>query len=403
MEALDPGEQWSMFQTDDRGVYRIYGLIAGRYVLSAGGDGASNLVRTKSPETFYPDATNWAYAKVIEVKEGAEVSGIDIRLGAGRERYEAAGRVVDAETGNPLPRVSVICRQALDENKGGMSYGISATTNDEGRFTCAGLDPGPYDISLWERIPPGGEYYSEKTRFEVSDSNISGLEVKAIRGSTISGIVVIESAGDPDANAKLRRMSVGAQIAGAGDQALPGGAMAKIAGDGGFRVTGAPPGRASFYLEGDQSDAFLIKRIERDGAEIRTAFEIGRGEKLSGFRIVVAQANGTIRGRVEIGAVNLPEGCQLDIWATPIKTTMGNESRLAFHNNGNRSTVADEKGRFVIERLAPGEYELSLHTMVRVSQSMWSSAPGTNEVKQRVTVGGGSETMVKFTLAPSSK
>jgi protocatechuate 3,4-dioxygenase beta subunit len=397
-EALDSNNRWRMFQTDDRGVYRIYGLLAGRYILSAGGEGAPNLVRLKSPEIFYPDATDRARAKIIEVKEGAEVAEIDIRLGAARERYEAAGRVVDAETGKPLPRVSLLCMQAPDKKYGGTLYGIPATTDDEGRFTCAGLDPGRYELSLWERKRQSSEHYSEKIIFEVIDSNLSGLEVKAIRGSTISGVVVIEGVNDPQAAAKLQRMSVGIQ----GARSYKSPITANLASDGAFRLIGAPAGTVSFYLDGYR-EVFFIRRIERDGAEIRSAFEVGRGEQLTGFRIVVAQANGTIRGQVESAGVNLPEGCQLKIWATPANTATSNEGMPAYYTTVNGHAVADEKGRFVIEGLPPGEYELQLNAMVRVDQRNWSSAPGTIAVRRRVTVSSGSETMVKLSLDPPRK
>jgi hypothetical protein len=237
----------------------------------------------------------------------------------------------------------------------------------------------------------------------VIDSNLSGLELKAIRGSTISGVVVIEGAGDPEFRDKLQPISVRLLIKGSGDSKLPGAITAKISGDGSFRMTGAPAGTASFYLDGDRRNALLIRRVERGGAEIRSAFEIGRGEHLTGFRIIVAQVNGTIRGQVDVGAVKLPEDCRFHIWAAPINTMMENESAPAFHNNLNRFTVADEKGRFVIEGLSPGEYELRLNAMVRVDQQNWSSARGTSEVKQRVTVSGGSETVVRFNLSPSPK
>ncbi|HEY6403577.1 MAG TPA: hypothetical protein VI479_19300 [Blastocatellia bacterium] len=386
------GQNYSgMFQTDDRGVYRVYGLIAGRYIISAGGEEAPNLVRTKSPETFYPDATDSAQAKIIEVKEGAEVAGIDIRLGAGKETYEAAGRVVDADTGKPVPRVFVLCMQAPGEKKGGLRTGRGGTTDDEGRFTCAGLAPGPYDLSLFDRMQLSREYYSEKTRFEVANSNLSGLEVKAIRGSTISGVVLTEGASDPQVKAKLQRMSVGIQDTRHYDRRITG----KIAADGGFCLTGAPAGMASFYLEGDQENAFFIRRVERDGAEIRSDFEIGRGEQIAGFRVIVAQASGTIRGRVDIAGVSLPEGCQLHVDATPI--------RMEAYLGSSGSAVADEKGRFVIEKLIPGEYELRLNAMVRENLESWSSAPGTSEVTQRVAVSSGAETVVKLTLGPSRK
>jgi Carboxypeptidase regulatory-like domain len=367
-------------------------------------------VRRKSSETFYPDATDQSQAKIIKVEEGAEVTDIDIRLGVGKDTYAAAGRVVDAETGQPLPQVSVLCMEAPDLKSGGTRYGRPATTDDEGRFRCANLAPGPYQLSLYELPQVSSSHFSEKIRFEVADSDVSGLEVKAIRGSTISGVVVIEGVSDQAVKAKLRQMSIGVSVTGfrgsagdGGDYELPDMVRAKIAGDGAFSLTGARPGMASFQMDGGQEGAFFIRRVERNDAEIRSAFEIGRGEQITGVRIVVAQANATIRGQVEIAGVKLPEGCQLQVWATPIKTTAGNEAAPAFHRNDNRSAVADEKGRFVIEGLTPGEYELSPNAWVRVGLEEWSSAPGTSGVSRRVTVSSGGETVVNLTLGPTPR
>jgi hypothetical protein len=117
----------------------------------------------------------------------------------------------------------------------------------------------------------------------------------------------------------------------------------------------------------------------------------------------VAQANATIRGQVETAGVKLPEACQLHISVIPIKTTAGNEGMPAFHTNDNRSAVADEKGRFVIENLTPGEYELGVIAMIKVSLYEWSSAPGTSGVSRRVTVSSGAETVVNLTLGPAPR
>ncbi|MBO0857554.1 MAG: carboxypeptidase regulatory-like domain-containing protein [Chloracidobacterium sp.] len=389
----------SMFQTDDRGNYRIYGLTAGRYILGVGGALTSDLAGRKFHTTFYPDATDRSQAKIIEVKEGAELTDIDIRLGAEKETHQVSGRVIDAETRKPLPGISVLCMEAPDKKNWGTRSGTPATTDGEGRFRCADLNPGRYELSLWERTRVGGEYYSEKTVFEMAGSDVDDLEVRAVRGSTISGVVVIEGASDPAVRAMLQRMSVGVQIAGYGDYDRAARTTARVAVDGGFRLTGAPPGTASFFIEGEQDSAFSIRRIERDGVEIRSAFEIRQGEQITGVRIVLAQNKATIRGQVDVAGVNLPEGCQLQIWAITINTTTGNESLPAFRSNGSRHVTADEKRRFLIERLTSGEYELRLNAMVRVSQYYWSSAPGTSEVKSRVILNG-PETVVNLNLGP---
>src|SRR5262249_13498641 len=249
----------------------------------ASGEGANGHANRKYPTTFYPDATSQNQAKIIEVKEGAEVTDIDIRLGVGKDTYEAAGRVVDAETRQPLPQGAVICGEAPDKENGGAHNPREATTDDEGRFKVNGLSSGRYELFLWNRremfypssAPTGNnEHYSEKTGFEVNDSDVSGLEVKAIRGSTIRGVVGLEGVNDPAVKAKLQQMAVGLRVIGkrepAGDGVgyeERGASSAKIASDGGFRLSGAPPGMASFYVRSSSGENFLIKRIERDGAE----------------------------------------------------------------------------------------------------------------------------------------
>jgi hypothetical protein len=397
------------WQTDDRGVYRIYGLPAGRYILSAAIYGRRGSTNHRLPQTFYPDTTDQKQAKIIEVKESAEVAGIDIRLGAGENTYEAAGRVIDAETGQPLPGVLVGCTGAPSNENGGARYGTSAQTDDEGKFSLAGLSSGRYELSL-QNHQMNSEHYSEKTFFEVGDSDVSGLEVKAIRGSTVSGVVIIEGASDPSIKAKLSQITVRVDIARKRESVGDGGGydsggskQAKVAGDGGFRLTGVAPGMATFSIGSSQDSAFMIKRIERDGAEIRNAIEIGRGEHLTGVRIVVVQSNGTIRGQVEIAGGKLPEGWELSVWAAPTETVPRNELIPAFYTNSNGYAALDEKGRFVIERLAPGEYELRLNAMVRVRPGESRGVEGLDQINQRVTVMSGVETPVKLTMDLSRK
>jgi hypothetical protein len=400
-----------MMRTDDRGVYRIYGLPAGRYIISVGGEWSYSHSKRKYPETFYPDATDRNQAKIIEVKEGAEVVdiNINIRPGARKNTYEVTGRVVNAENGKPLPQAEVVC---WDEN-GGRGSGKYGVTDSEGAFRFGELPSGRYELYMWNTWrtvdPSSGsmannEYYSDKTVFEISDSDVSGLEVKAIRGSTISGVVVLEGAKDPAVQSKLRQLMVEVQIFPnrGSDRHTFGITRSKIGDDGGIRLTGAPDGMARFYLNGAQYAAFSIKRIERGGAEIRSALEIRRGEQITGLRIVIAHADGTIRGHVEVAGGKPPEGWEFRILAHPITTTTENESEPAFVSGGGSAT-ADGKGRFVIERLTPGEYELTLIPMVRMSQNELNDAPRVSAVKRRVTVSNGAETTVIFTLDPARR
>ena len=96
-----------MYRTDDRGIYRLYGLPPGFYKVSAGRDamdpdGLGSTQGSFYLRTFYPDTTDIAKAKVIELTEGSETTNIDIKLGQRGETFSVTGRVVDAITGKPV-------------------------------------------------------------------------------------------------------------------------------------------------------------------------------------------------------------------------------------------------------------------------------------------------------------
>jgi hypothetical protein len=66
--------------TDDRGIYRIYGVAPGRYRVSAGvsDDDTYPSIRTgrvSYRRTYYPDAPDAADAKIVEVTAGGEAPG----------------------------------------------------------------------------------------------------------------------------------------------------------------------------------------------------------------------------------------------------------------------------------------------------------------------------------------
>src|SRR5262245_26203172 len=87
--------------TDDRGVYRLYGLAPGSYLVSAGGSNM-NSSRQATPyhgriTTYYPSATRDA-ATEVKVIGGDEVSGVDIRVRADRG-FAISGKIIGVPSG----------------------------------------------------------------------------------------------------------------------------------------------------------------------------------------------------------------------------------------------------------------------------------------------------------------
>lgn len=388
-------------RTDDRGVYRIYGLPSGNYLAGAGFENDSSTV--KYPRIYYPDVTDDKQAKVIELKAGNEITGVDIRLAAGKKVYEAIGRVLEAETGKPVPNVSVNCSQIAD-NEEGESGGDNASnqTDRMGNFRLTGLGRGRYRIGISAEWLETTDFYAEPMTFEITDGNVSGIEVKAARGGVISGVAVIEDSSDPAVKFKLTQSFIYAhteiqQPANQNDQPISQ-HQTVIQADGTFRITGIAPGKIRLGVAGvygsfgGSGRALTFLRMERGGVEVKDFIELAKGEQINNVRLVFVQGSGVIRGQVQIAGGQLPKDWQLSVYARLIK----NQS-----NDGFRAQV-DEKGRFVIENLPTGEYEI----LFGVSSPL-PNGPGeshtTLPAKQKVTVTNGSEVQVTIPFDPNRK
>jgi len=396
---------YEMTETDDRGVYRIYGLPPGRYIISAGGEGRGNPFRGgsgKFARTYHPDATEEKQARIIEIKEGSEVADVDIRFGNARKTYEAEGRVADKETGKPVPRIYISCRSKPEKDAPNSGFSTTTIADGQGNFRIPGLIAGRYQVMIMDIRGETG-YTGEVAEFEITNDNVSGVELKAFLGVSVSGVVVIEG-GEATSRNQLQSMSVSARVS-QSSAAMERYPMpqyfspAKVNADGSFTISGLPAGGVSFLLTGFGRVA-PSKRIERNGVEIKDAIEVRPGEKIAGVRIVVYQAQGQIRGQVQVVGGALPDGRRLHAYAA--RSAPDDEprepQRVPVAISGiSGSALVDEKGRFVIEGLPAGDYNLSITLPKETADGSWEgvSSPGSN---QRVTVRENEETSVTITF-----
>jgi len=234
------------------------------------------------------------------------------------------------------------------------------------------------------------------------------LEIKATRGGAVSGALMVVGAADPSVKSQFAQTMIFVRVIRERDPAIadgpayqqPGSGMAKINSDGSFRVSGLPPGRLVFHLRWAERSSLTINRIERDGAPITQALELKRGEQIGNLRIVVDYANGSIRGQVQIAGGALPPGWRLQVRAERSGQSREPNQLRPFESGGHHAQV-DEKGRFLFEHLAPGEYEVIVSAYVRNSANGGVSPAEVEESKQRVTVSNGAETNVTIPYDPT--
>jgi Carboxypeptidase regulatory-like domain len=390
---------FDMYSTDDRGVYRLYGLPPGRYIVSSGSALWGNTGR-KFPTTYYPGVTSEDQAAIIEVKEGNEVTGIDIALGSASSGYEALGRLIDSETGSPIPQASLMCFGIAEDGGGNPGYNGNAKTDAQGNFRFAGLSTGRYSLSFSPDmdILTGGvnEYYIDDATFEIANGNAAGIEIRAKRGGSISGVVVAENNTAPALRNKIGQMVLSASVSKKEGQPSPfelfsGQRTTKIGNDGRFRIAGLSPGEVEFGFFTLTGGNPTVARVERDGGEVRGKLEIRPGEAIAGVRVVVAYGTGVIRGQIDVDGGKLPEGSRIIVTAN--RTGGGGSTEQA---------EVDNKGRFAIQNLVDGEYELVVRaigdTVSTPDGFISPRQPSMPSATERVRIAGGGETQVTIKL-----
>jgi hypothetical protein len=385
--------------TDDRGYYRLFGLPAGRYLVSVGHNPQelSSLGgrRIFYPKTFHPDATEESKAEVIELSEGGEATGVDITVAEAKRAYLVSGRIVNAETGQPVTMMDVgyVKMRADSWSGGGAPYASRSDAN--GGFQIS-LPPGKYLLYGGEA---NSDYFTDHAPVEVEDKDISGVEIKARRGVTISGVVAMEGAYDRAVLARLPSLTLYARKH-SDDVNRAIGRSGRINPDGGFRINGLPPGKITFSLAGQfDANKFSILRIERGGVSQGHQIEIGAGEQEHYLRVVLAYGVASIRGQLKIIGGAAPSEIVVHVYA---KKVGGGESAYL-------GSQVDASGQFVIEGLTAGEYELRLsysqrnNPAVTDPQLMQTFLRQLRQASQTVPVGAAGVTKVTFTIDLSQK
>lgn len=190
------------YKTDDRGIYRIYGLTSGVYQVAAGGRGegmvnfsGSGIFDGDAP-TYYPSSTIDT-ASEVEVRAGDEAVGIDIRYRD--HRGHTISGSVTGSAGSNQAGVSVMITRAGSSIMEGNGF-VNPMSKERG-FAVDGLLDGEYTaiaIANSNGLMDNGEnlstLVSQPRRVTVSGADVTGVELALEPLAAISGTVTIEPA-----------------------------------------------------------------------------------------------------------------------------------------------------------------------------------------------------------------
>lgn len=370
-ESGKPVRTTSIFRerlTDDRGVYRLYGLPPGSYLVRVARP-RSGLVAPSAYDsdvpTYFPSSTRAAAAEIV-VREGEEISAdIQHRSEAG---HTIRGNILGVTETQSQFRASVTV--TLTHLQTGTEVG-SVGTNPFVNMTFAiqGVPDGEYELNAIQFLQTRASLRSKPRRVTVRGNDIGDITLTLAAQASIEGRLVFERnilAGcakrrefaAQETILYARRFEPDQKKAGSPPADVPATLVNLVSlavgdGNGTFTFRNLPPGSYRIDPRPPASGWYLrsVNLSQRQNAISRSAadsFSVKAGEKVSGLTVTFAEGAAVVRGRIApVENQNLPS---LRLYLVPAEKDSGTNPLRYFESE----VGAD--GSFAIGNIVPGEY-----------------------------------------------
>jgi carboxypeptidase family protein len=349
--------------TDDRGIYRIYGLPEGTYVVCAGGSAGGRM----NPEidafdsdvpTYAPASTRDTAQEII-VRPGAEATNVDIQYRGG-SGHTISGRASGPE-GNQPGQFMINLVSA-----GGAPWETRSFQGltDRG-FMLQGVDDGDYSITAISARPDGELMLSATKEIKVRGADVSGVELAVQPLSSVTGRVVLEETKTTECSDKQRPVFTETVVSAQSNARAASQTIAWVLPltsnadeRGSFSVKNLLPGRYFFTAQYFADDWYLKSlsvapsESTKPGKPVDTArtwITLKPGDRLEGLTITLAQGAGSLRGQIVLSeGQTMAE--QLYVYLVPAAKEMADDP-LRFYGS-----VVKAAGRVAFNNVAPGRY-----------------------------------------------
>lgn len=355
--------------TDDRGIYRLYGLQPGTYVVSVNGSPLPEIGMGAYPRdsaTYHPSAPRDTAVEII-IRNGAEATGIDIRHRGERGHTISGTLSGETESDALVNAVSVMLKSATTGELHTMN-----TVMGSRAFALANVADGEYEL-LAVRVNESFDFAaSQPRRVSVKGADVAGIELKLLKLGAISGRVLIEKAKPADACANKENFtqeeislsadretqksmldsSLFALMFGANStSSLPndkGEFTLKNLEAGGYHLTADLPGE-NWFLRSMTLPPVGAAKTKTDAA--RSPINVKSGEKVSNLEITIAEGAAAVSGKVIAANESQKLPARLRIHLIPAEPTAA-EDVLRYRE------VVSSDGLFSFKHLSPGKYRL---------------------------------------------
>ncbi|HEX3145930.1 MAG TPA: carboxypeptidase regulatory-like domain-containing protein [Pyrinomonadaceae bacterium] len=357
-------------RTDDRGVFRFYGLAPGSYILWAAKPSFGTILPSaydNDVPTYYPSATRDTAAE-IGARDGDEITA-DIHYWA-ESGHAVSGRVAKISNGGGpyvnQPSISIFNIRNRAEIQ---STGVDESANFA--FSFYGLPDGEYELTAGQYLSSSGEQLkSAPQRVTIRGADVTGITLSLAQQAAIDGQLIIEI--DPKLQCGKRKNSLPQETmvwarryepppnAGETKTVDPvslsatnyatfviadakGSFSFKNLPGGSYRIdpSGFPEGWYVRSISKGPNSAAANAAIAREDVSVRN------GEHLTGLTVTISEGAAQLRGRVSAGE-NMPP--RPVVYLLPAEAN-GAENVLRFYE-----VRAEADGTFKLNNVAPGNY-----------------------------------------------
>jgi hypothetical protein len=327
--------------TDDLGLFRLWGLAPGDYLVRAGYEGSYAAyerrdTREEFAPTYFPSTPDPAAAQLIRVTRGHEVSGVTLALLTSRTVH-VSGTIVTSD-GRAAPDAHLM----VEHSGHGTSMSWGGIVQADGSFELRNMSAGTF--TLWASVKALGREERAKHVVTVTgEDDVSGLTLVTLPRITIHGQVIFDATRGTRPPADL---SVAAQPAAEGQYMSY--ATARVQEDGTFELQ-CEQGTPLTILAHSSSREWIIRSVQHGAADITDAtVEFRGGDDRSSLLVTMTDRVTALRGDVSDDT-----GRPVRDYTVLVFPEAGSPpARLRWHNN----TTPDQAGRYELRGLPPGRY-----------------------------------------------
>ena len=362
--------------TDDRGMYRLFGLAPDDYYIVAAVRPLTAIGDIHTPQggrpvtysqVYFPGTTVASQATAITLATAEERGGADIALQyVPTARIE--GTVVSSQSG-VQPPFSVM----LLANQTGADIGTrqSTMTNAEGAFAFRSVAPGPYVVVARASVRPAASSVPAPPLMAIADVNIDGEDVGNLTltlqpGLVLSGKLTFEGAQPPAVDFTKLKVTLPLMLSTAGGMPATTTPL-QFDASGGFTIQGVVPGvvriGGNAPVQGVRTPLgpWWLKSIAIDGREMLDR-PIELRQSSTNVTVTFSDRASMLSGRVlDVQSQPLPAATVV-AFSTDQASWFSNSRRIA----GVRAGV---DGTYSIRNLPAGEYFVAVS--YDVEQNEW--------------------------------